>query len=115
MKDLQDLLDGTTLENLNAFSAKMEPEKLQENADTIWQIIVNMYFEETDEWLNTDTCTAERMDELFGHLRTMTAMHIAVRQGHMIQVSGRMKLSDPNNATFSLTDRGKNYVEKKLL
>lgn len=106
MSDLQTLLEGITLEDLNVLSDKMEDEAIERNADTIWQIIINVYYEETGQLLNHQEMSEEAINKLFGDFKISVALYINVRTGKMTIVSGRIKLSDTDNCKYSLTERG---------
>lgn len=116
MNDLQTLLDGTTLESLNNLSAIMDKEELsQSEATNVWGIISNILYEETGTEPEMDDLTNEEINKWIDIFKTSVALYIAVRQGHMKIVSGRIKLTDGENAKLSLTERGTSYVENKIL
>lgn len=115
MKDLQDILESTPLDKVQELSAMMEDDVIEKNAPAVWQVIIAVYFEETGIKLDNEKMKDEEVNGLFFRMQTSVAIHIGVRLGHMKMTNGRLKISNDGDATFSMTDRGKNYVENKIL
>lgn len=113
-KDLQFYLDNTPLETVNKLSDVMEPENQKDNAPMIWELICQVWEIETGEKLSMDEMEDSTVDKIFGDFQTLVAIYVGCRRGHMNITEGRLILSDPNNAKFSLTPRGISYVENKI-
>ncbi|HEV3223917.1 MAG TPA: hypothetical protein VGZ90_13605 [Puia sp.] len=111
-KDLQDVFEASTLETLNKISEILEQKELSEpEAEKIFDIISSTWFEETGKKLSRKS---NKLKKIFENYQLLLYMHIGIRRGQMT-MNGRLKLSDPNSATFHLSERGVNYVENKIL
>ena len=64
--------------------------------------------------LDPEEMSEEEINKKFGDFKTLTALYVNVRLGKMEIKSGRLKISDPNSCTFSLTPRGIQSVERML-
>lgn len=114
MNDLQFYLDNTPLEVVNKLSDVLENDKIKDNASMIWDLIKQVWEQETGDILDAEEMQDSEVDKIFFDLQTLVAIYVGCRRGHMKITEGRLILSDPNNAKFTLTPRGVKHVEKML-
>ena len=115
MNDLQYYLTHTPLETINKISDQMEDGTLENNAPVIWDLIKQVWEQETGKMLEEDNMTDENVNSIFENFRLLVSIYVGVRRGLMKISSGRLILSQPDKAKFSLTPRGIKHVKTKLL
>ena len=112
--DFQYYMDNTPLETVNELSAQLEDDKIEKHAPELWDLIIQIWEKETGEKLSSDTMEDEKINKLFFDFQTLVSIYIGCRQGKMKVTSGRLVLSDPNQAVFTLTERGLKSAEKLI-
>lgn len=65
--------------------------------------------------MNADAMSEEKVNKIFFDFQTLLAIYVGCRRGHMKITDGRIILSNPDNAKFTLTERGIRHVETKLI
>lgn len=111
MKDLQEYFDSQMDEVLEELSNVMDQEKMsRDDAVRILNIMNNVYKAETGKQLPEEE---KQLLKLFEKFKLDLGLYINVRDFRMT-VKGRIALSS-EDYSFSLTERGREYVENKIL
>lgn len=113
MKDLQELFETMSTKDFADLAALVDKKSINpKNQERVFNMISEVYCGE----MNVDEAelSESEMTKLIDDFVTSITLYEGVVKGTMIIKSGRMKLTDGNSCSFSLTPAGVKRAEELL-
>lgn len=113
MQDLQELFETMSVADFAQLTKLIDKKSLNNNSvKKVLNYIAQVYCAEMG--IQEADVSSEEMDNLINSFTTSVALYANVAKGDMEIVSGRLKLTDGNSCSFSLTQQGIRNVENMI-